>query len=48
MTPIGIDHSGKKGWILIHECKKCHKKIRNKMAEDDNMELASEISRNPI
>ena len=48
MKPIGITQSGKKGWILLHKCTKCGKTIRNKMADDDNMELAAELSRNPL
>jgi len=48
MKPIAVTQSGKKGWILLHECQKCRKTIRNKMAEDDNMILAAEISRNPL
>lgn len=48
MKPIGVTQSGKKGWILLHECVKCGKTIRNKMANDDNMELAAELSRTPI
>lgn len=45
MEPIGLTQSGKKGWILLHKCTKCGQTARNKMAEDDNMELATELSR---
>jgi len=45
MKPIGLTQSGKKGWILLHECIKCGVATRNKMANDDNMELATELSR---
>jgi hypothetical protein len=44
MSPIGLTQSSKKGWILLHECKKCGHTMKNKMAEDDNMELAAKIS----
>lgn len=44
MEPIGIDQSGKKGWILLHQCQKCGRAMRNKMAADDNMDLAAELS----
>lgn len=47
MKPIGVTQSGKKGWILLHECTKCGQINRNKMANDDNMVLAAELSRNP-
>lgn len=48
MPPIGLTQSGKKGWILLHECTKCGRTIRNKLADDDNMELAITLSKNPI
>lgn len=47
MKPISVTHSGKKGWILLHECTKCCQITRNKMAPDDNMVLAAKISQNP-
>ena len=47
MKPIGVTQSGKKGWILLHECTKCGVIIRNKMADDDNMVLAARLSQNP-
>lgn len=47
MKPISVTQSGKKGWILLHECEKCSVIARNKMADDDNMKLAAELSRNP-
>ena len=47
MKPIGVTQSGKKGYILLHECTKCGVITRNKMADDDNMVLASELSRHP-
>lgn len=47
MKPIGLTQSGKKGWILLHECIKCGRVIRNKLADDDNMELAIALSKNP-
>lgn len=31
-----IPHSSK-GWIIVHECIKCKKIIKNKVAEDDNI-----------
>lgn len=48
MAPIGLTQSGKKGWILLHKCTKCGRTIRNKLADDDNMELAIALSRQPI
>ncbi len=48
MKPIGLTQSGKKGFILLHECIKCGRTIKNKLADDDNMELAITLSQNPI
>ena len=48
LQPIGVTQSGKKGWILLHKCLKCGAASRNKMANDDNMDLAAELSRNPL
>ncbi len=36
MRPIWIDNKKNKGWMIQHECTLCHKKILNKIAEDDN------------
>lgn len=39
MEPIKLDYSGKKGFIIIHKCVKCGKKMRNKAAEDDDLSV---------
>ena len=36
----------KKGYIIIYKCDKCGKIRRNKMANDDNFDLAMEIVKN--
>ena len=38
MKPVGLDYSGKKGYVIVHQCEKCGKKIKNKAAEDDDQE----------
>jgi hypothetical protein len=38
MVPIAVEQSGKKGWILVHECHRCRKTTRNKVAADDNFD----------
>lgn len=43
MKPIGKDYHKNKGWMIIHECKKCWKKMKNKLAEDDSVEVYGEI-----
>ena len=35
LEPIGVDSSGKKGWIIVHRCQKCGTIKRNKAALDD-------------
>lgn len=34
MRPISLDYSGKKGFQIVHECIKCRKLQRNKVASD--------------
>ncbi|WP_019008033.1 RNHCP domain-containing protein [Deinococcus aquatilis] len=35
MAPVGVEQSGKKGWVLVHECQKCGFVGRNRAALDD-------------
>ena len=44
MKPVQLEHSGKKGFIIIHHCEKCKKEIRNKVAPDDNQESLRNLS----
>jgi DNA-directed RNA polymerase subunit RPC12/RpoP len=37
MDPIGLDSSGKKGFILLHRCRRCSAVVRNKAASDDDL-----------
>ena len=41
MMPVQLNQSGKKGWVITHECTQCGKKINNKAAEDDNLLVLS-------
>lgn len=38
MKPIGLDYSGKKGQMIIHECQKCKHQMRNMVAADDSVQ----------
>lgn len=38
MEPVGMDQSGKKGWMVMHVCTVCGKKIPNVIAPDDDWE----------
>ncbi|MFA5947431.1 MAG: RNHCP domain-containing protein [Candidatus Gracilibacteria bacterium] len=48
MDPIGIKNDSKKGWMLIHQCRKCGKKAINKMADDDDFNAIIKLSKIPI
>ena len=42
---LGIEISPKKGYVIVFKCMKCGQIRKNKVAEDDNMELVYEIAR---
>ncbi len=44
MKPISLDQSGKKGYILVHQCIVCGKTIRNKCAPDDSIDAMINVS----
>ena len=44
MKPVQLEHSGKKGFIIVHRCQKCGKEMRNKVAPDDNQESLRNLS----
>lgn len=46
LEPIGVELSSKKGYIIISKCKKCGAIRKNKVAEDDNMDLIIKLSVN--
>lgn len=35
MVPVGLEQSGKKGWVILHRCAKCGYEGRNRAALDD-------------
>ena len=35
LEPVAVEHSGKKGWIVVHRCRACGAERRNKAALDD-------------
>lgn len=39
MKPVALEYKGKKGYMLIHECQICGKRMLNKTAPDDNFDL---------
>lgn len=44
MTPMELDKSGAKGYVIIHKCTKCGKEIRNKTAPDDSIDAIIALS----
>ena len=44
MKPVEIGQDGKKGFFVVHECQKCGKQIRNKLADDDNWETVCSVN----
>ena len=44
LEPVGIETSNKKGYVIIFKCKKCGAIRKNKMADDDNMDLIINLS----
>ena len=43
LRPTGIENNAKKGYIIIYKCDRCGEIRRNKMADDDDFNLAMEI-----
>ena len=39
MRPVGQDHRSGKGWVIVHECELCKKRIVNTPAPDDDLSL---------
>lgn len=37
MEPIELDQRGNKGWLIVHICVQCRKRIPNKAAPDDDL-----------
>jgi len=35
LEPVGAEHSGKKGWVIVHRCRRCGAVRRNRAALDD-------------
>jgi hypothetical protein len=52
LEPVGVEHSSKKGWVILHRCQRCGEVRRNKAALDDevpdNYEVLLELSKRPF
>lgn len=47
MEPVALDHSGKKGFVLVHRCEACGHEDRNKVAPDDDVSAVAAVQRPP-
>ena len=45
--PVAIDPDPKSEYKIVHQCEKCGRTKRNKIVEDDNMDLIIKIMSNP-
>lgn len=53
LEPVGVEHSGRKGWAIVHRCRGCGAVRRNRAALDDpnapdDYELVVALSRRPL
>ncbi len=46
MEPVDIEQTAKKGFKILHRCKKCGKMMWNKMADDDDLFLITRLIKN--
>ncbi len=44
LKPVGLEIDSKKGYVILFTCQKCGKHMKNKAAEDDNMEKIIALS----
>ena len=44
LEPVGLEIDAKKGYVIVHKCKKCGAIRKNKAAKDDNIDLIIELS----
>ena len=43
MEPFMLDYKGKKGFMIMHKCVKCHKEMWNRVASDDNLDKITSL-----
>ena len=48
LEPVALEIDAKKGYVIIHKCKKCGQIRKNKAARDDNMDLIIKLSTKQI
>ena len=48
LVPIHAEISAKKGYVIVHKCKKCGEIHKNKAANDDNVSLIIRLTATEI
>lgn len=48
LEPVCAEISAKKGYVIVHRCKKCGEIHKNKAAEDDNISLIIKLTARQI
>jgi len=48
LEPVKVEISSKKGYVIIHRCKRCGALRKNVAAQDDNMELIIKLTANEL
>lgn len=43
MMPIALEHKGAKGFMIVHECLRCRKRMPNRAASDDSGEMLAKM-----
>ncbi len=44
LVPVHAEISAKKGYVIVHKCKKCGEIHKNKAATDDNISLINRLT----
>lgn len=44
LEPVGLEIDSKKGYVIVFSCQKCGKRVKNKAAEDDDMDKIIALS----
>lgn len=48
MKPVSVDQHKKKGQMIVHECLKCGKRMKNMLAKDDDLDAFIQLGLKPL
>ncbi|MDI3257306.1 MAG: RNHCP domain-containing protein [Kyrpidia sp.] len=53
MEPVAVEYDGKKGYMVVHRCRRCGKETRNKLffearIQPDSLETALDLMRGKV